>query len=105
MLDVGRLIYTKIVLTNAAREGAYYLSYNPNDINGAKQAAYDEANDIGVTIVNASVVVNCFNSKDKPAPCVLDNNVTVMVPTSINGFLLKDTIVTSNLVKMMIVSK
>jgi uncharacterized protein (UPF0333 family) len=30
-MDFGRMFYTKIVLINAAREGANYLSYNPDD--------------------------------------------------------------------------
>ena len=30
-MDFGRMFITKIVLTNAAREGANYLAYNPED--------------------------------------------------------------------------
>ena len=30
-LDFGRMFYTKMVLTNAAREGANYLAYFPED--------------------------------------------------------------------------
>lgn len=30
-MDFGRMFYTKMVLINAAREGASYLSYNPED--------------------------------------------------------------------------
>ena len=30
-MDFGRMFYTKIVLTNAAREGANYLSYHTSD--------------------------------------------------------------------------
>ena len=30
-LDFGRMFYTKIILTNAAREGANYLAYYPDD--------------------------------------------------------------------------
>ena len=30
-MDIGRLFYMKIVITNAAREGAYYLSIFPED--------------------------------------------------------------------------
>ena len=30
-MDFGRMFFTKIVLTNAAREGANFLAYNPED--------------------------------------------------------------------------
>ncbi len=30
-LDLGRAFYMKIAVINSAREGAYYLSYNPMD--------------------------------------------------------------------------
>jgi len=30
-MDIGRLFYMKIIITNAAREGAYYLSIFPED--------------------------------------------------------------------------
>jgi uncharacterized protein (UPF0333 family) len=30
-MDFGRMFYTKMVLINASREGASYLSYNPDD--------------------------------------------------------------------------
>jgi len=46
-MDFGRMFYTKIILTNAAREGANYLARNYHDtdfINIAKTAIKNEAN-------------------------------------------------------------
>lgn len=66
--DLGRLFYIKIALESAAREGAYYLSYNPNDITSycagvpcvyplTLQAIQFEANNMGVQVGAANVVV------------------------------------------------
>ena len=35
-IEFGRLFYTKIVITNAAREGAYYLSTHQSDYNSVR---------------------------------------------------------------------
>ena len=51
-MDLGRMFYAKIVITNAAREGAYYMAYNYHkDIRNkvdpevnSKEAVRNEAN-------------------------------------------------------------
>ncbi len=69
VLDFGRAYFIKITLTNAAREGAYYLSYNPSDktncvggvcYQGTIQAIQNEAYSIGVDIKPADITItNC----------------------------------------------
>ena len=58
-MDFGRMFYTKIVLTNAAREGANYLSYFPedagNDYAGTYAAIFNEANSSTVVVSPADV--------------------------------------------------
>jgi hypothetical protein len=49
-LEFGRAYIAKIVITNAAREGAYYLSYHPDEPEEAIQAAIDEADSSGITL-------------------------------------------------------
>ena len=59
-MDIGRMFFTKIVLTNAAREGANYLALNKDDSrtkdldgNGYQntwKAIQDEANSSGVSL-------------------------------------------------------
>ena len=55
-IDLGRLFYTRIVLTNAAREGAYYYANNPSGYTlteletQAELAARAEAANSGVTV-------------------------------------------------------
>jgi hypothetical protein len=41
-MDIGRMFYTKMVITNAAREGANYLAYYPNsEITGGFSGTID----------------------------------------------------------------
>ena len=59
-LEFGRAFFTKIVITNAAREAAYYLSINPSDYSGgtapsAVLAAQTEASNSGVPEISVSI--------------------------------------------------
>jgi Flp pilus assembly protein TadG len=84
-LDLGRVYLTKIVLYNAAEQGAYYLSYNPGDVScassvcspgtGILAAVQNEANKSGVVIPNGNVtILDCTTS-----PCIAGNPGTVKV--------------------------
>ena len=53
-LEVGRLFYAKIVVTNAAREGAYYVSLYPTDFANGTLAVQAEANNSGIGDVTVS---------------------------------------------------
>lgn len=55
-MDFARLFTTKIVLTNAAREGASYLSNHPADFANAYAAITAEAQEISLDGMN----VSCF---------------------------------------------
>jgi len=48
-LEFGRLFFTKIVITNAAREAAYYLSTHPGEFENATTAAEAEAANSGIS--------------------------------------------------------
>jgi len=66
-IEVGRLFYTKIVITNAAREGAYYLITHKADYNAGTGnapntviAAQAEANNSGISDITVSIAPkNC----------------------------------------------
>jgi Flp pilus assembly protein TadG len=49
VLDLGRVFFATIQVTNAAREGVRYLTRNPDDIGGAINAAENEAQ-IAITV-------------------------------------------------------
>ena len=64
MVDFGRIFFTKMILTNAAREGANYLAYFPEDAdNGYADtfiAIYNEGYSSNVEIETADVsYANC----------------------------------------------
>jgi hypothetical protein len=69
VLDLGRIFFATIGLTNAAREGVRYLTLHPDDISndlgsflGSKAAATDEANYAGLAVSGSQVTVTCSNT-------------------------------------------
>ncbi len=79
-MDFGRMFYHKIVLTNAAREGANYLSRNPDDQDDSYAVTYEvvktEANSSGVTLINEEITISeC---------CVVGNPVEVSVSKTVD---------------------
>ena len=72
VLEIGRLFYIKVALQNAAREGAYFLSYYPDDIAGMRSAVVSEAQSAGIDLVPVTdiLVNNC---------CTRGNYVEVQV--------------------------
>jgi len=80
-LEFGRLFFTKIVITNAAREAAYYLSINPGEYSNATTAAEAEAANSGIPTISVS-----YNPKDLGAY----DSIEVTVETNVeNIFLLR----------------
>ncbi len=57
IVDLGRVFNAYIVITNAAREGAFYASANPADLAGIRQQAVNEAASSGVSVNSAQVTV------------------------------------------------
>ncbi len=87
-IELARVFYTKIVITNAAREGAYYLSTHPTDYNmgtgaapGTLLAIQREASNSGIGDVSMLVTpINC---------CNLGNySVEVTVTTQVNDLII-----------------
>ena len=69
-LEFGRVFFTKIVITNAAREAAYYLSINPTDYSGGSApntvlAAQSEASNSGIP--NISVTISPTSYAGEPS--------------------------------------
>lgn len=57
-IELGRLFYTKIVITNAAREGAYYLTTHASDVGAASNtqlAAETEAANSGISEITVVI--------------------------------------------------
>lgn len=64
-LEFGRAFFTKIVVTNAAREAAYYLSLNPSDYSGGSApntvlAAQTEASNSGISDISVTITSTSY---------------------------------------------
>lgn len=70
-LEFGRLFYTRIVVINAAREGAYYLSLNPSDHANTSIVAQAEASSSGIPEIEVI-------SSSKPVGDHISVTVTVL---------------------------
>lgn len=92
-LELGRVYYSKMVLTNAAREGAYYLSLNLSDSSNCtgsgldqicfldtRQAIMDEANNSGVSLSNDDIAIST------PC-CTAGQTLAVNATTTVNNLL------------------
>ena len=86
-LDLGRVFYVKIALQSAAREGAYFVSYN-GECSDPLNACYQdtiktvqlEANNMGVTVVPADINVD-------PEVSLRGSPVTVTVSQVVDLFI------------------
>lgn len=59
VLDLGRLFHASITIANAAREGARYGTFDPNDVSGIVAAAEAEAADSGIDLSGSTIAVSC----------------------------------------------
>lgn len=99
-LEFGRLFFTKIVLTNAAREGAYYLSTHPSDYDSVMDtapntviAAQTEASNSGIPDVTVDITPkNCCTQGQYSIEVTVDTNVHNIL---ILGFLGNDFSITA----------
>ncbi len=68
VFDLGRLYFSTITLTSAAREGSRYLSVNPDDIGNTPPFSYtlsiviQEAANSGISLTSGNITVTCPNS-------------------------------------------
>lgn len=92
-IEYGRLISAKIVVTNAAREGAYYFSMNSTtnngttvNITGAQTAASNETISSGISL---STTVNCCDAGNSCGTtltyCKIGNNVIVSSQATVHN--------------------
>jgi Flp pilus assembly protein TadG len=81
-LEFGRAFFTKIVVTNAAREAAYYLSLNPADYSGGSApntvlAAQSEASNSGISDISVTIT---------PTSYVGEQSFSITVATELQDF-------------------
>jgi hypothetical protein len=80
VFDLGRVYFTSINLTSAAREGARYLTVYPTDVSGdysgTKDAAYYEARNSGILLEMNKINPSCPSTEGE---CVSGQTATVSV--------------------------
>ncbi|HBY06523.1 MAG TPA: hypothetical protein DEH22_01535 [Chloroflexi bacterium] len=82
-VDLGRVFFAQIALTNAAREGVRYLTVYPDDIDssfaGSIAAAKSEAGFSGIAPGDVQVTVACSNVDEDANKCDSGTPATVTV--------------------------
>ena len=75
-LEFGRLFFSKVVITNAAREGAYYLSIHPSDYASGTNAVQTEASNSGIPDVSVVITPkNCCSQGQYSIEVTVETNV------------------------------
>jgi hypothetical protein len=73
VFDLGRLYFSSITITSAAREGARYLSVYPEDVSNSyddtELVAIQEAENSGILLDDDDVVVFCLNEDSDYSHC------------------------------------
>ena len=83
-VDFGMAFYTKVVLTNSAREGANYLVYHrlagmANSFQATKEHVVKEGSSLGFTIDTANIQVRCLVGGVENLACPSRSTVVVTV--------------------------
>jgi Flp pilus assembly protein TadG len=114
VLDLGRIFFVLITVSNASREGARYLSFNPDDIayagdpfHDTKAAAVQEASGSIITLTPANVVPSCSATItiDGNQLCAAGSTATVTVNYQLDlvaGWVLPSPITLSRFTKMVV---
>ena len=94
-LDLGRAYYMKLTVENAAREGAYYLSYNSGDQANSYANTYaaiqGEAFSAGIEVDSADVIITGCCTVGSPVEVTINQSIDLFIidffsgPLPING--------------------
>lgn len=91
VLEFGRAFQMKVVLENAAREGAHYFIYNQDDANHSFSSTIaqiqNESKNSGVTIRSGDISVQCLTSgvvNSPPSDCPPGSTIEVIVSNQYN---------------------
>ena len=106
-MDFGRMFYTKMILTNAAREGANYLAYFPEDADNGYvdtfAAIYDEANSSNFEVVETDVTYSGCCTRGLPVEVTITKIVDLIFDNILQSFgLLGGPVQLTSTVKMMV---
>ena len=107
VMDFGRMFYTKMILTNAAREGANYLAYFPEDANNGYMDTFtairDEANSSNVEVIDTDVSFYGCCTRGLPVEVTITKIVDLIFDNILQSFgLLGGPVQLTSTVKMMV---
>ena len=78
-MDLGRMFYIKVVLTNAAREGANHLAnFKRDDDAGALLAIKNEASSSNVEVVDSEVTISSLREPGEPVEVSITKEVDLI---------------------------
>ena len=78
-MDLGRMFYIKVVLTNAAREGANHLAnFKRDDDAGALVAIKNEASSSNVEVVDSEVTISSLREPGEPVEVSITKEVDLI---------------------------
>ena len=80
LLDLGRAFNAYIVITNAAREGAYYGSLYPSPHSDVQQWAVNEAQGSGINLTTGDVTVESTDQTGTPMKVSIDHDFALLTP-------------------------
>ncbi len=85
VFDLGRAFHAYIVITNAAREGAYYGAMRPTDTNGIVARVLSEAQGSGVALSAASVCISSTYVSGTPICVTVSYDFTLLSSFLLGG--------------------
>jgi len=106
-MDYGRMFFTKIILTNAAREGANYLAYFPEDADNGYvdtfAAIHDEGKSFNIEIGDTDVTYSGCCTHGLPVEVTITRIVDLIFDNILQSFgLLSGPVQLTSTVKMMV---
>jgi len=107
VMDLGRMFYVKMILTNAAREGANYLAYFPEDANNGYaetfETIYDEASSSNVEVIASDISFTGCCTRGLPVEVTITKMVDLIFDSSLQTLgLLGGPVQITSTVKMMV---
>jgi Flp pilus assembly protein TadG len=106
-MDLGRMFYAKMILTNAAREGANYLAYFPedadNDYVNTFATIYDEADSSNVKVIETDVTYSGCCTPGLPVKVTITKTMDLIFDNFLQSLgLLSGPVQLTSTVKMMV---
>jgi len=85
IFDLGRAFHAYIIITNAAREGAYYGSMHPLDSSGIRARVIGEAQGSKVTLADENISISSSGLSGTPICVTVHYDFTLFSSLLVGG--------------------